>query len=212
MKKQNLKIAKIKMLIGLVIFIIMAALLALSIVKYIDAKNIYAENTKKYETAYNEWRDEFMDGNASISTKPNRSDYVGNQPLPIFIIFSSVGCVMGIFVIIMGAAPYIFKLHLIETKETLSYVGEDISDVGKQAIDVASPVINKAVDDIIVPSTKKIGSAIGQSVGEAINTAKNGKQNTDSTSPRDNNIIYCKHCGTQIAIDSKYCSKCGKKQ
>ena len=77
----------------------------------------------------------------------------------------------------------------------MDYAGKDMTDVGTKMVDIGSPVANKVVDEIVVPSAKKIKDVV-----DDINY--NG---TDE-------VMHCRHCGKVIVADSKYCKYCGEKQ
>lgn len=64
----------------------------------------------------------------------------------------------------------------------------------QQTIPVTQETIEK-----MAPSIGKVGGAIAKEVGDTIKES-------------NENQIYCKHCGSQIDEDSKFCKKCGKEQ
>ena len=186
--KKTLRISKIKILIGVIIMLIMGALLALAIIKY-------NQSMADYDAA----RDAWWNGNGSMPT---------NYPNPVFIILSGFGILIGLLIVIAGLTPYFTKLQLMQTKETMEYLGDDVVQVGKKGIDIAKPIVEKATDDIIVPTTKKIGGAVGESIGKTIYTAKNGNSEKEQS---ESSKKYCKYCGEELDEDSKFCHKCGKK-
>ena len=93
----------------------------------------------------------------------------------------------GLGVLVVGLKPYITKFVLKHKKEILDYAGEDMTNIGNTMVDIGSPVINKAMDSVVVP------------------TVSDTSKGTDEQ-------IYCKHCGKLIDKDSKFCNKCGKEQ
>lgn len=181
-KKVNLKISKTLIIIGLILIILGIVFLSISI-------GTLKQNNVKYEQAYEQWYDAWWnDKTAGLNEKPQRESLPAMLPISIVII------VGGLSVLVFGLKPYITKLFLKHKKETLDYAGEEMTNIGNTMVDIGSPVINKAMDSVVVPTVSKIKGAV-----------------SDASKDKDEQI-YCKHCGKLIGKDSKFCNKCGKEQ
>ena len=149
---------------------------------------------------YDEWYDAWWyDNTADLNDKPKMPtrDFEGVlsfPKVPAMLPISIIIIVGGLVVLIVGLKPYITKFVLKHKKETLDYAGEDMTNIGNAMVDIGAPVINKAMDSVVVPTVSKIKGAVSD------------------TPKTTNNQTYCKHCGKLIDEDSKFCNKCGKEQ
>lgn len=209
-KKVNLKISKMFLLIGLVVIILGVVFLSKSIIEFNHNKeqyNIekeqkeqeYQAEVEEYERAYDEWYDAWMNHTANLNDQPEMptrdfEDLFSFPKIPIMLPISIIIIVGGVVVLGVGLKPYITKFVLKHKKETLDYAGEDMTNIGNTMVDIGAPVINKAMDSVVVPTVSKIKGAVGDTP----------KQTNDQT--------YCKYCGELIDGDSKFCNKCGKEQ
>ena len=205
-KKQNLKISKTIMIIGIVMLVVAIVLLILSINKanadYTIAEQKYNEQVAEYNAAYDDWYHRWWDlHTASPNEMPTKTDYVddvlGPRYNPTFIILSGFGILISFGVIFAGMRPYFLKFVLKRHKEVLDYTGEDISNVGTKIVDIAKPVVNKATDDIVAPIVSKVVSAT--------KSAKEGKVEADN----NNSVITCPKCKDKVDSDEMFCSNCG---
>lgn len=171
-KKTNLKISKKLLTVGTVILVLGIIFLIMSIVSY--------------KQAYDEWHDAWWNKHTAD---------LNDQPGPGFIIISVFVIFLGFGFFIPGAMPYLTKFALKHQKETLEYVGEDMSDVGTTMVDIGAPVANKTIDEIVLPTVKKVKNII-----------------TEDSNDSNEKKMYCRYCGKQIAVDSKFCNHCGEKQ
>lgn len=103
-----------------------------------------------------------------------------------FIIFISFP------ILIAGFSPQISNLGAKLHSETMDYAGKEISEAGVKTVEVMEPIINK-VADVSSPAINKV-----------VEVAKEG-----FSSPKKK---YCKHCGKNIDLDSKFCKYCSKEQ
>lgn len=171
-KKTNLKISKSLLTIGLVVFVLGIIFLIVSIISY--------------NLAYDQWHDAWWN---------DRTADLNDQPTPVFIIVSVFVTLAGLGILISGAKPYLTKFALKHHKETLEYVGKDMTDVGTKMVDIGAPVANKAIDEVVIPTVKKVKNSI-----------------TNDGEDSSGKMLYCRYCGKQIAVDSKFCNHCGEKQ
>ena len=146
-KENKLKISKILIIIGGVLFAVGLAALITSIVLY--------------KNAYDQWHDAWWNFNADLN----------DMPTAVFIILSALLTAGGFAILMIGLAPYIGKLSLKRRQEILEYSGEDMTNIGNKMVDISAPVMNKmvdisapmmnkAVDNVVVPSFRKIKEAI----------------------------------------------------
>lgn len=171
-KKTNLKISKSLLTIGSVVFVLGIIFLIVSSVSY--------------SQAYDQWHDAWWyEHTADLHDKPT----------PVFITVSVVVTLAGLVILISGAKPYLTKFALKRHKETLEYAGKDMTDVGTKMVDIGAPVANKAIDEVVLPTVKKVKNSI-----------------TDDEADSSEKMLYCRYCGKQIAVDSKFCNHCGEKQ
>ena len=138
----------------------------------IDAE--YAQAMANYEQAYNEFQEQFMQGNASISDAPNMptKEKYPDRPIrnfdallsfpkvPAMLPISIIIIVGGLAILVVGLKPYITKFVLKHKKETLDYAGEDMTNIGNAMVDIGAPVINNAMDSVIVPTVSKVKEAV----------------------------------------------------
>lgn len=179
-KKPNLKISNTLIVVGILIIIVAIILIVSNVNSY----------KKDYDIWHNMWWEEHT---ADLNDKPD---------FPVFVILFSVFMFIGGGICLFtGLSPYITKLSLKHKKELLDYAGKDMTSVGTQIVDIGAPVVNKTVDDVIVPSVKKIKDTM---IGE--------KKNTGSVGKATEAKVFCKYCGKSIDADSKFCSQCGKEQ
>ena len=171
-KKSNLKISKSLLAIGTFVFTLGCIFLIVSI--------------SSYNEEYNQWHDAWWNDNTAD---------LNDKPTPAFIIISVFVTLAGLGVLISGASPYLTKFALKHRKETLDYAGKDMTDVGTKMVDIGAPVANKAIDEVVIPTVKKVKNSI-----------------TDDGEDSSGKMLYCRYCGKQIAVDSKFCNHCGEKQ
>ena len=171
-KKTNLKISKSLLAIGTVVFTLGFIFLIVSIISY--------------KQAYNQWHDAWWNKHTAD---------LNDQPTVAFIIISVFVTLAGLGVLISGATPYLTKFALKHRKETLDYAGKDMTDVGTKMVDIGAPVVNKAVDEVVLPAVEKVKESITNDGEDS-----NGKK------------LYCRYCGKQIVVDSRFCNHCGEKQ
>jgi len=210
-KKVNLKISNTFILIGLIVIILGVVFLSKSIGEFNQNKeqyNIekeqkeqqYQAEMEAYEKAYDEWYDAwFNDHTADLNDQPQRptrdfESLLSFPKVPAMLPVSIIIIVGGLGVLVVGLKPYITKFVLKHKKETLDYAGEDMTNIGNAMVDIGAPVINKAMDSVVVPTVSKIKEAVSD------------------TPKKTNNQTYCKHCGKLIDEDSKFCNNCGKEQ
>ena len=147
-KKMNLKISKTFIIIGLIIIILGIVFLSISI-------GTLKQNNARYEQAYDQWYDAWWnDKTADLNDMPKRESTPAMLPISIFMIIGGLG------VLVVGLKPYITKFVLKHKKEILDYAGEDMTNIGNTMVDIGSPVINKAMDSVVVPTVSKIKEAV----------------------------------------------------
>lgn len=172
----NLGASKKIKTIGFILLAIGIVFLIVGIIKY----SAYKES---YDDWYNRW---WIEHTATLNDKPS-------PPIFLFII-GGLFTFVSIPVILLGFRPQLTKFGLKMSKEVIDYAGEDMTDLGKSAVDVVSPVIDKATDDIIVPSVSKLTRSVKTTLNDS------------------DEKMFCKDCGAKIDADSKFCNKCGKEQ
>ena len=119
--------------------------------------------------------------------------------VPIFII------IMFVFTFAMIFSPKLrgkmLSKQIKATKYMLDDVGEDLEDLGSNAINIKSNILSRNEQEL-----RNISSMEANIEKEKVRTISRAiKEGFSDT-------LYCKHCGEVIAGDSKYCSYCGKKQ
>ena len=139
-----------------------------------------------YNQAYDEWHDAWW--------YEHTAD-LNDQPTVAFIIISIFVTLVGLGILISGAKPYLTKFALKRHKETLEYAGKDMTDVGTKMVDIGAHVANKAIDEVVLPTIEKVKNST-----------------TDDGEDSNGKMLYCRYCGKQIAVDSKFCNHCGEKQ
>lgn len=117
----------------------------------------------------------------------------GDMPWPLFIGMPMF--MFGLMLLLVGLRPKIAKLNAKLYNETLDVAGDEIKEAGMNTIDLAAPVVDKAVDSI-TPNITQIVKSVKDGVSE---------EKTEDT-------MYCKHCGKLIDADSKFCKHCAKEQ
>lgn len=108
---------------------------------------------------------------------------IGPRILTIMSIFGVVG---GLVFMLLGFQPEIKKLHIKNAKYIQENNKEDLTDIANTGADIVGGAVTK--------TTKAIKN--GLTINEADDNAK----------------TYCKHCGSKIDADSKFCNKCGGEQ
>lgn len=122
-KKSKLKISKKIMIVGIVMLVIGIICLIASISSFVSAK-------RAYDVAYDQWHDDWWYAHtADLNDMPDRN-YIGK----IFLIFLSVALIIvSIFVITVGARPYMSKFAEKYNNEINSYATEELGKLQKTA-------------------------------------------------------------------------------
>jgi len=128
----------------------------------------------------------------------------------IFIVISIIAGIVFIFVIAMFISPKLkgkFMSRQIKAmKHMTDYSASDFESIGtnlgQAAVNIRKNIITNNKD-----SLKEMANAEAEIRKDAIKTTtraiKEGFTGTDET-------IFCKHCGSTIDSDSKFCKACGK--
>ena len=169
-KKVNLKISNTLIFIGAILTIVGLVGLIKSVIDYNKALANLLEQFNQEVFAISEFPDE--------------------KPIFIWVLIF----MLGLPILFYGLRPYLIKLGLRQQKETLDYVGDDVTDLGGQAIDIGTPIIGKAVDDLVIPVASKTMDKV------VVPTVKNIKKALKDDDSEGANI-YCKHCGQSIDSD-----------
>ena len=129
----------------------------------------------------------------------------------IFIISSVFIALIFIFVIVMFISPKfrgkIMSKQVKATKHMVDYSKEDLEDIGTNLGNVAINMKKNILDeneDLLKEMTDKEANIKKDYIKTMAKSIKEGF--------KDNDTIYCKHCGSLIDGDSKFCKKCGKEQ
>ncbi len=213
------KISKKMLKIGIVLLIIGIAVVVIGIVMTVNgvkaSQEEYDRKMAEYRDAYATWSEQWMDGLADLSDKPEMpNSEVGSSFGNIFIIVIGAPIAFaGIALTIFGARPYLAKFAAKTGKETLDYVGEDISAVGVKAVEVVEPVIEKG--------SEVIGPAIGNIVGDIAKGIKQATKDTNSeptkaspaskTSSSTSARRFCGYCGYKVTEKHRFCPNCGER-
>lgn len=129
-KTSNLKIAKMLLLIGGIILAVGIIMIVMGINQQSKISDEYNIKKTQYETEYEQWKEAWFDGNAELSDQPERPEMPGISLLIIVGVGVSVVSLVPLF---LGARPFFIKVGAKMTKETLDYVGDDISAVGEKS-------------------------------------------------------------------------------
>jgi len=133
-----------------------------------------------------------------------------NQNFSIFnIMFIVVSIIIGlgfVFVILSMVSPKfrgkMMSRQVKATKHMIDYSKEDLEDISSAAINIKKNILDENEDVLREMSDKKANIKKGY-VKTMTNAIKAGLEE---------NTIFCKHCGSMIDSDSKFCKKCGKEQ
>ena len=128
----------------------------------------------------------------------------------IFIIASIFIGLVFVFIILSILNPKfrgkMMSRQIRATKHMIDYSKDDLEDLGTSMADVAinmkKNILNqnkdslKDIADIEANIKKGYVKTVAKSIKEGL----------------EEDIIYCKYCGSMIDSDSKFCKKCGKEQ
>lgn len=129
----------------------------------------------------------------------------------IFIITSIFIGLVFIFVILSIVSPKFrgkfMSRQIRATKHMIDYSKEDLEDLGT------------SMGNIAINMKKNILTENEDSLREMTDMEANIKKGYVKTMAKsikdgltEDNTIYCKHCGSMIDSDSRFCKKCGKEQ
>ena len=191
-------------IIGIILAIIGAVLLIFPINAISNYNKEKERLEAQWEEEYDQWQEDFWNSEAGINDAPDRPE----KDFPVGSVYMILGCIVVIFVglgvTLSGASPYFLKFGAKRTKETLDYVGEDITDIGEKMVDIGAPVIHKAADEIFNPLANK---AVDEVIAPSVKKIKRAWSEEDSK-----DYMHCRHCGKKIKRGSKFCSDCGEEQ
>lgn len=129
----------------------------------------------------------------------------------VFTIVSIFTAVVFIFVIVFLVSPKfrgkIMSRQIKATKHMVDYSKEDLEDLGTSmgnlAVNMRKNMLDQNEDTLKDISDREANIKKGY-VKTMAGAIREGFKEEDT--------IYCKHCGSMIDSDSKFCKKCGKEQ
>ena len=126
------------------------------------------------------------------------------MPVVILVLFF----VFLIFALLMIFSPKLrgkfMGRQMRATKYMLDSSKDTISDIATTGVKIKKDVIDKNEEDLkdIAQKSADIEKGAIKTKARAI---REGLLKDDET-------VFCKHCGKEIAADSKFCKRCGKEQ
>ena len=126
------------------------------------------------------------------------------MPVVILVLFF----VFLIFALLMTSSPKLrgkfMGRQMKATKYMLDSSKNTISDIATTGVKIKKDVIDKNEEDLkdIAQKSADIEKGAIKTKARAI---REGLLKDDET-------VFCKHCGKEIAADSKFCKRCGKEQ
>ena len=195
MKKDKLKISKIILIAGIAMLALGVIMLCVGFGQHSKNKKEHQKAEAQYEAEYDQWREDWLAGNADMSDQPKMTDYIAFGPnFPAVGIVGAIISFISLAPIGIGLTPFFTKMGAKMRKETLDYAGEDISAAGVKTVEVAKPIIEKG-GEVVTP-------IIGNIVGASANAIENAKSK---------NTRICKLCNSKVNSQDIFCPKCGNR-
>lgn len=132
------------------------------------------------------------------------------MPVMFIIIFAIAGFIF-LFVMINMFSPKargkMMSKQIEAMKHMTNYSRDDIEDVittlGNVSANAQNNIINQN-EDILKNIATKQANINKDAIKTTVGAIKEGFS--------DNNTVFCKHCGSVIDADSRFCKVCGKEQ
>ncbi|MBE5735413.1 MAG: hypothetical protein E7361_03100 [Clostridiales bacterium] len=112
----------------------------------------------------------------------------------------------GLICFFIGVTPHMTKGMLGIHKETLDYVGDDITAVGEKTIDIMEPIAKKSAK-VATPIISDFAESVVSGIRKGVTGEDDAKTNTTTRSRQK----HCTECGEKINAGDKFCAGCGKK-
>ena len=129
----------------------------------------------------------------------------------MFIIVSIFILIVFIFVILSIISPKfrgkIMSRQVKATKHMINYSKDDLEDIGTNLGNVAVNMKKNILDE----NEEKLREVMNQEADIKKDYVKTMASAVHDGFTNDD-IMYCKHCGSMIDSDSSFCKNCGKKQ